>query len=105
MLAAVKFEEKFRSHLEGQELVLRVYNMALKWLKTYSMISDIVATCITILGAFKLRIEHRLRDKHHNADALSKQTEFHENREERPNEAGCRSCIWFLDARIMDNDC
>ena len=33
MLAAVKFVEKLRSHLEGQQLVLRVDNMALKWLK------------------------------------------------------------------------
>ncbi len=82
MLAAVKFAEKFRSHLEGQEFVLRVDNMALKWLKTYSLTSDIVARWITVLGAFDMLIEHRFRDKHHNADALSKKTEFYENREE-----------------------
>ena len=43
MLAAVRFVGKFRSNLEAQEFVLRVDNMALKWLKTYSMTSDIVA--------------------------------------------------------------
>ncbi len=82
MLAAVRFVEKLRSHLEGREFVLRVDNMALKWLKTYSMSSDIVARWISILGAFKMRIEHRLRDKHFNADGLSKKTEYYESREE-----------------------
>ncbi len=82
MLAAVRFLEKFRSYLEGREFVLRVDNMALKWLKTYSMTSDIVARWITVLGAFKMRIEHRLRDKHFNADGLSKKTEHYESREE-----------------------
>ncbi len=82
MLAAVRFIEKFRSHLEGREFILRVDNLALKWLKTYSMTSDIVARWICILGAFKMRIEHRLRDKHFNADGLSKKTEFYESREE-----------------------
>ncbi len=82
MLAAVRFVEKFRSHLEGQELVLRVDKMVLKGLKTYSMTSDIVARWIRTLGAFKMHIEHMLRDKHHNADALSKKTELYENREE-----------------------
>ncbi len=82
MLAAVRFIDKFRSHLEGQEFILRVDNTALKWLKTYSTSSDVVGRWIAILGAFQMRIEHRLRDKHHNADALSKKTEFYENREE-----------------------
>ena len=82
MLAAVQSIEKFRSHLEGREFILRVDNTALKWLKTYSMTSDFVARWITALGAFKMRIEHRLRDKHFNADRLSKKTEFYENREE-----------------------
>ena len=71
MLAAVKFIENLRSDLEGQEFLLRVDNQALKWLKTYSMSSVIAARWITILGAFKMRIEHRLRDKHFNADGLS----------------------------------
>ena len=81
MLAAVKFVEKFRSHLEGREFILRVDNIALKWLKTYSMSSDIVVRWNTILGGFKMRIEHRVREKHFNADGLSKKTEFYEERE------------------------
>ncbi len=64
MLAAVKFIEKFTSHLEGREFALRVDNQALKWLKTYSMSSDIVTRWIPILRAFKLKIEHRLREKY-----------------------------------------
>ncbi len=82
VLAAVRFIEKFRSHLEGREFCLRVDNIALKWLKTYSMTSDILARWIYILGAFKIRIEHRLGDKHFNADGLSKKTKFYESREE-----------------------
>ncbi len=79
MLAAVRFVEKFSSHLEGREFILRVGNKTLKRLKTYSMTSDIVARWITNLGAFKMRIEHRLRDKHFNADGLSKKTEHFES--------------------------
>ncbi len=81
MLAAVKFVEQFRSHLEGREFVLRVDKIALKWLNTYSMSSDIMARRITILGGFKMRIEHCMREKHFNADGLSKKTEFYEERE------------------------
>ncbi len=81
-LAAVQFIEKFKFHSEGREFILRVDNIALKWLKTYSMTSVIVACWITILGAFKMRIEHRLRDKHFKADGFSKKTEFCESREE-----------------------
>ena len=67
-----RYIKKFRSHLEGREFVLRVVNQVLRWLKTYSMSSDIVARWITILGAFKVKIEHRFREKRFNADGLSK---------------------------------
>ena len=43
MLAAVQFIEKFRSHWEGREFVLRVDNQDIKRLMTYSMSSDIDA--------------------------------------------------------------
>ncbi len=81
MLAAVRFIEKFPSHLEGREFVFRLDNLALKWLKTYSMTSDFVTRWVTILGGFKMRIEHRVRDKHLNVDGVSKKTEFYEGRE------------------------
>ena len=45
-LAAVKFIEKFRSHLERQEFVLRVDDQAVRWLKSYSMSSGLVARCL-----------------------------------------------------------
>ena len=38
---------------------------------------------ITALGRFNMKIEHRTRDKHFNADGLSKKTEFYQEREEK----------------------
>ena len=64
MLVAVRFTENFWSHLEGRELILRVYNIALKWLKTYSMSwFQVVSGCVSNTG---------VREKHSNADGLSK---------------------------------
>ena len=103
MLAAVKFFDKFRSHLEGQEFVLRVDNQALKWLKNCSMSSDIIARWITILRAFKMRIEHRLREKHFNAGGLSKKTEFYEEREEYDrNKPAVASGFSFMNQEAYD---
>ncbi len=104
MLAAVRFVEKYRSHLEGREFVLRVDNIALKWLKTYSMSSDIVARWISILGGFKMRIEHRVREKHFNADGLSKKTEFYEGREKSDqNKPAVAVGFGFLEQEIYDS--
>ena len=58
-------------------------NVALRWLKTYSMDEGMLGRWITALGRFNMRIEHRTRDKHFNADGLSKKTEFYQEREER----------------------
>ena len=49
--------------------------------ETYSMTPDIVVLWIRIFDAFKMRILHRLRDKHFNADGLSKRTEFYQSHE------------------------
>ena len=54
--------------------------MALKGLKSYSMKTDVVVRWITIFGAFRIRNQHWLKDKHFNADGLSKKTEFYESR-------------------------
>ena len=52
--------------------------MALKRPKTSS---DIVAHWITILGGFKMKIEHRLPDKCFTGDGLSKKTKSYEHRD------------------------
>ncbi len=102
MLAAVRFVEKYKSHLEGREFVLRVDNIALKWLKTYSMSSDIVSRWISILGGFK--IEHRVREKHFNADGLSKKTEYYEGREKSDqNKPAVAVGFGFLEQKVYDS--
>ena len=43
-------------------------------------------------------IEHRTRDKHQNADSLSKKTEFYERLEEKQaNQSEIRDGFYFLD--------
>ncbi len=67
------------------------------------MSSDIVARWITILGAFKMRIEHRLREKQFNADRLSKKTEFFEEHEEYDrNKPAVASGFRFLSQDTYD---
>ena len=48
-------------------------------------------------------IEHRTRDKHQNADSLSKNTEFYERIEERQaNQAEIKDGFLFLDKETYD---
>ena len=70
MFAVVTFVEKYRAYLGSEPFKLRVDNRVLSWLKTYSMDQSYIG-----------RIEHRTRDKHQNADSLSKNTEFYERQE------------------------
>ena len=103
LLTAVGFIEKFRSHIDCREVVLRVDKIEEKWLKNYSMTSDIVSRWITILDAFKVRIEHWLRDKNFSADRLSKKTEFCESREEHnKNRPDVTPGFVFLDQEYYD---
>ena len=62
---------------------LRVDNRALAWLKTYSMDQSYIVRWIVRLDGYHMIIEHRTRDKHQNADSLSKKTEFYEHLEEK----------------------
>ena len=104
MLAAIEFIEKYRSHLEGREFVLRVDNIALKRFKTYSMTSDTVARWITILGRFKMRIEDRVYEKHFNADGLSKKTEFYEIQEKSDLiKPAVAAGLGFLEQEVYDS--
>ena len=48
-------------------------------------------------------IEHRMRDKHQNADSLSKKTEFYERLEQKQaNQAEIREEFLILDKKIYE---
>ena len=83
MFAVVTFVEKYRAYLGSEPFKLRVDNRALRWLKTYSMDQSYIGRWIVCLDGYNMIIEHRTRDKHQNADSLSKKTEFYERQEQR----------------------
>ena len=83
MFAVVTFVEKYRAYLGSESFKLRVDNRALSWLKTYSMNQSYIGRWIVRLDGYNMIIEHRTRDKHQNADSLSKKTEFYERQEQR----------------------
>ncbi len=81
MLAAMYFIEKYRAFLTRGEFILRTDNNALSWLKHYSMTKGMAARCIQKLDQCSFKIEHRKREKHQNADGLSKMTDHYMERE------------------------
>ena len=83
MFAVVTFVEKYRAYLGSEPFKLRVDNRALSWLKTYSMDQSYIGRWIVRLDGYNMIIDHRTRDKHQNADSLSKKTEFYERQEQR----------------------
>ena len=66
MLAVVSFLEKCYAYLADKEFTHRVVNIALRWLKTYSMDEGMIGRWITALGRFKMMIVHTTKDKHFN---------------------------------------
>ena len=101
MLAVVYFVEKYRSFLAGRKFILRVDNQALSWLKTYSMDTGIVGRWITRLDQYTMEIQHRDRNRHQNADGLSKKTEFYEVREALRGTAQGSSRLPVLDQEAV----
>ena len=83
MFAFIPFVEKYRTYLGIEPFKLRVDIRALSWLKTYSMDQSYIGRWIVRLDDYNMIIEHRTRDKHQNADSLSKKTEFYERQEQR----------------------
>ena len=82
---------------------LRVDNRALAWLKTYSMDQSYIGRWIVRLDGYHMIIEHRTRDKHQNADSLSKKTEFYERLEEKQaNQSDIKDGFSFLDKETYD---
>ena len=83
MSPVVTFVEKYRAYLGSEPFKLRVDNRALSWLETYSMDQRYIGRWIVRLDGYNMIIEHRTRDKHQNADSLSRKTEFYERQEQR----------------------
>ena len=78
MFAVVTFVEKNRTYLGSEPLKLRVDIRALSWLKTYSMDQSYIGRWIVRLDGYNMIFEHTTRDKHQNADSLSRKTGFYE---------------------------
>ena len=103
MFAVVTFVEKYRAYLGSTPLKLRVDNRALSWLKTYSMDQSYIGRWIVRLDGYHMIIEHRMPDKHQNADSLSKKTEFHERLEQKQaNQAEIKEGFSFLDKETYE---
>ena len=76
IVAVVTFVEKYRAYLGSAPFKLRLDNRVLSWLKTYSMNQSYIGRWIVRLDGYHMIIEQRMRDKHQNADHLSKKTEL-----------------------------
>ena len=103
MFAVITFVEKYRAYLGSAPIKLHVDNGALAWLKTYSMDQSYIGRWIVRLDGYHMIIEHRTRDRHQNADNLSKKTEFYERLEEKQaNQAEIKDGFSFLDKETYD---
>ena len=103
MFAVVTFVEKYRAYLGSAPFKLRVDNRAFSWLKTYSMDQSYNGRWIVRLDGYHMIIEHRMCDKHQNADSLSKKTEFYERLEQKPaNQAEIKEGYSFLDKETYE---
>ena len=103
MFAVVTFVEKYRAYLGSEPFKLRVDNMALSWLKTYSMDQIYIGRWIVRLDGYDMINEHRTRDKHQNTDSLSKKTEFYERQEQREaDRPEIKDGFSFMDTETYD---
>ena len=104
MFAVVTFVEKYRAYLGIEPFKLRVDNRALSWLKTYSMDQSYIGRWIVRLDGYNKIIEHRTRDKHQNADSLSKKTGFYERQEQREaDRPEIKDGFSFMDKETYDS--
>ena len=103
MFAVITFVEKYRAYLGSAPFKLLVDNRAFAWLKTYSMDQSYIGRWIVRLDGNHMIIEHRNRDKHQNADSLSKKTEFYQRLEERQaSQAEIKDGFSFLDKETYE---
>jgi hypothetical protein len=84
MLAVLTFYEKFRSILGDNEFDLRCDAQALRHINTWQQTDHSIAKWMARLSMAKFNYEHRLRDKHQNADSLTKQTQHYHQGKPRP---------------------
>ena len=104
MFAVVTFVEKYRTYLGSEPFKLRVDNRALRWLKTYSMNKSYIRRWIVSLDGYNMIIEHRTRDKHQNADSLTKKTDFYERQEQREGDRPeIKDGFSFMDKETYDS--
>ena len=104
MFAVVSFVEKYRAYLGSEPFKLRVDNRALSWLKTYSRDQSYIRRWIVRLDGYNMIIEPRTRDKHQNADSLSKKTEFYERQEQREaDRPEIKDGFSFMDKETYDS--
>ena len=102
-LALITFVEKYRAYLGSAPFKLCVDNRALAWLEIYSMGQSYIGLWIVRLDGYHMIIEHRTRDKHQNADSLSKKTEVYERLEERQaSQAEIKDGFSFLEKETYD---
>ena len=102
MFAVVTFVEKYRAYLGSEAFKLRVDNRALSWLKTYSIDQSYIGRWIIRLDGYNMIIEHRTRDKHQNADSLSRKMEFYERQEQREaNRPEIKEGFSFMDKETL----
>ena len=103
MFAVITFKEIYRAYLGSAPFKLRVDNRALAWLKTYSMDQSYIGRWIVRLDGYHMIIKYRTRDKHQNADSLSKKTDFYERLEEKQaNQSEIKNGFSFLDKETYD---
>ena len=104
MFAVVTFVEKYRAYLGSEPFKLRVDNRALSWLKTYSMDQNYIGRWIVRLDGYNMIIEHRTRNKHQNADSMSKKTEFYERQQQREaDRPEIKDGFSFMDKETYDS--
>ena len=104
MFAVVTFVEKYRAYLGSAPFKLRVDTKALSWLKTYSIDQSYIGRWIVRLDGYHMIIEHRMRDKHQNADNLSKKTQFFERLEQKQaNQVEIKEGFSFLDKETYES--
>ncbi len=83
MLAALTFIEKYANYLLGRKFILRVDNKALEWILTMGMQNNALAMrWVTRLQEFLFDTEHRKRERHTNADGISKMSNSYRVAEE-----------------------
>jgi transposase InsO family protein len=84
MLAVLTFYERYKTILGDNEFDLRCDAQALKYINTWQITDYAMYGWVLRLSMANYHYEHRLRDKHRNADSLTKQTQHYHKGEPRP---------------------